>query len=154
VALAGAVWAAQETSGGKSEGGGGAPAYVVPYSIVILCVGLSLLVVCRSSRRREKAKGEKYEVSLSSQITKKHAIPVITPGMRIDQVNKLLGKPTVCRRGDDIYRGLAQAGKLSEEDAAKEHSIYEHPAGRYELVSLDKRVIEVKTQPKPPESED
>ena len=75
-------------------------------------------------------------------------MPVITMGMRVEQINKVLGKPKVCRRGEDIYREQAQAGKLSEEDAAKEYSIYDHPAGRYEIVTLERRVIEIKSQPK------
>ena len=138
--------AAGSTSGG---GGGGAQMYLLPYTVVILCIGLAMLFVCRTARRREKPRGEEYEVSALAEIgTGGAGVPVITVGMRVDQVNKLLGKPEICRRGDDIYRELAQSGKLSEEEAAKEYSVYKHPAGRYELVSLEKRIIEIKTQPK------
>ena len=136
-------------AGSTSGGGGGAQMYLLPYTVVILCIGVAMLFVCRSARRREKPRGEEYEVSTLAEIgTGGPGVPVITVGMRVDQVNKLLGKPEICRRGDDIYRELAQSGKLSEEEAAKEYSVYKHPAGRYELVSLEKRIIEVKTQPK------
>ena len=138
--------AAGSTSGG---GGGGAQMYLLPYTVVILCIGLAMLFVCRTARRRDKPRGEEYEVSTLAEIgTGGPGVPVITVGMRVDQVNKLLGKPEICRRGNDIYRELAQSGKLSEEEAAKEYSVYKHPAGRYELVSLEKRIIEIKTQPK------
>jgi len=36
------------------------PAYVVPYALVILCLGLGLAVVLNSSKRRERAKPEAY----------------------------------------------------------------------------------------------
>jgi hypothetical protein len=141
------------SSSGGGGGGGGARAYVVPYFAVILCIGLGVLVVCRSARRRERPKGEKYEAASLVDIGKKEEVPVISLGMRTDQVNKLLGKPKIRRRGEEIYRELAQAGKLSEDDAAKEYLTYEHPAGRYELVAFDRRVIEIKTQPKAKEDD-
>ena len=144
---------AQEAEEGGGGGGGGPGAYAVPYSIVVLCVGLGLLFVCRSARRRERPKGEEYAGG-AVQIEKAEAVPVISLGMRMDQVNKLLGKPKIARRGADIYRELAQAGKLSEDDAAKEYLIYDHPAGRYELVAFDRRVIEIRNQPKREQSED
>jgi len=142
------AWAeeAESSSGG---GGGGVQMYVASYFLVALSIGLALLFVCRSARRRDKPRGEEYEATSAADIgTGGDGVPVISVGMRMDQVNKLLGKPKIRRRGDEIYRELAQAGKLSEDDAAKEYSIYEHPAGRYELVSFDKRVVEIKTQPK------
>jgi hypothetical protein len=134
--------------GGGGGGGGGAQAYVVPYTIVLLCVGLGVFVICRSARRRDRPKGEEFKVSSLADIGKKEEIPVIQVGMPMSQVNKLLGKPKVRRRGDDIYREAARAGKLSEKDAAKEHLTYDHPAGQYKLVAFDRRVIEIKTQPK------
>ena len=45
-------------SGGKSSGG---VAWVLPYAFVILCIGLGVFVVCRSARRKERAKPEQYE---------------------------------------------------------------------------------------------
>ncbi|MFC1597420.1 hypothetical protein ACFL5Q_05715 [Planctomycetota bacterium] len=156
---AAAVWmivqgiaqAAEEAGG---SGGGGAQSYVLSYFLLILCIGLGLLFVCRSARRRDKPRGEAYEISAAAEHkTSGDGVPIVSIGMRVDQVNKLLGKPTICRRGDDIYRELAQAGKLPEEEAAKEYSVYDHPAGRYELVSLDKRIIEIKKQPKREASE-
>ena len=44
----------------------------------------------------------------------------------------------------EITRRVRCLGK----DAAKEYLTYDHPAGRYELVAFDRRVIEIKTQPK------
>jgi hypothetical protein len=140
------AWAAE---GESSGGGGGAQRYLASYAIVFLCIGLGVFTVVTTGRRREREKGAKLEgVAAGPDLLKKEAgVPVVSLGMLIAQVNKALGKPKISRRGDDIYRELAQAGKLSEEDAAKVYSIYEHPAGRYELVSLDGRVIEIKTQP-------
>jgi hypothetical protein len=133
---------------GEDTGGGGAAPYVFSYFLVILCIGLALLALCRSSRRRERPKGEQYEAkAIGDLVAEKRQVPVIMVGMRMDQVTKLLGKPIVARRGADIYRELAMAGRLSEEEAAKEHLIYDHPVGRYELVVLDKQVVEVKMQP-------
>jgi hypothetical protein len=162
LASAVAIWTAvygvalaQESEGGGGGGGGGPRAYAIPYGIVILCIGLGLLFVCRSAHRREKPKGEEYEATAAlAHIGLPKAVPVISLGMRMDMVNKLLGKPKIRRRGADIYRELAQAGKLSEDDAAKEYLIYDHPAGRYELVAFDRRVIEIRNQPKPMETED
>ncbi len=159
LALAGwiAVYGVAFVQGAEGEGGGGggggAQAYVVPYALVLLCIGLGVFVICRSARRRDRPKGEEYKVSSLADIGKKEAVPVISLGMRMDQVSRILGKPKIRRRGEDIYRELAAAGKLSEEDAAKEYLTYEHPAGRYELVAFDRRVIEIKTQPKPKEDD-
>jgi hypothetical protein len=64
--LAVAVWMgceamvlAKDTPGGASttEGGG---AWVVAYMIVLLVVSLGLIVVCKSSGRRDRAKPEVY----------------------------------------------------------------------------------------------
>jgi hypothetical protein len=115
---------------------------------VLLCVGLGIFLICRPARRRDRPKGEEFRTSSLADIGKEEAVPIISLGMRMDQVNKILGKPKIRRRGEDIYRELAQAGKLSEEDAAKEYLTYDHPAGRYELIAFERRVIEIKTQPK------
>jgi hypothetical protein len=45
----------------KQEAEGGS--YVLAYGLVILGIALGLLVVCRSSRRRDRAKPEQYEES-------------------------------------------------------------------------------------------
>jgi len=41
----------------EPEGG----SYVLPYFLVRLAVGLGLLVVCRASHRRDRAKPEQYD---------------------------------------------------------------------------------------------
>ena len=45
-------------SGGGSSGG---VAWVLPYAFVILCIGLGMFIVCRSARRKERARPEQYE---------------------------------------------------------------------------------------------
>jgi hypothetical protein len=153
-AVYGVALAQEAEEAGGGGGGGGARAYAIPYAMVILGIGVGLLFVCRSAHRRERPKGEEYAAtSALADIGKAAAVPVISLGMRMDMVSKLLGKPKIRRRGADIYRELAQAGKLSEDDAAKEYLVYEHPAGRYELVAFDRRVIEIRNQPKPKETE-
>ena len=47
----------------KEETEGGSGSYVAPYAIVLLGVGLGLLLVCRASRRRERARPESYDES-------------------------------------------------------------------------------------------
>jgi hypothetical protein len=42
------------------QGEGEAPPYVLPYALVILCLGLGLTVVLNSSKRRERAKPEVF----------------------------------------------------------------------------------------------
>lgn len=155
-AVCGVAFAQESEEGGEGGGGGGGgpQAYVMPYTIVILGVGLGLLFVCRSAHRRDKPRGEQYEATGAVPVDEEAAVPIISLGMRMDQVGKLLGKPKIARRGADIYRELAQAGKLSEDDAAKEYLIYEHPAGRYELVAFDRRVVEIRKQPKREEDEE
>ncbi len=144
---------AQEAVGEESESGGGASMYVVPYVVVILGIGLGLFVICRPSRRRDRPKDLEWRstTGLAEVIESAEKIPVVMVGMRIEQVNRMLGKPKIARRGAEIYRELFEQGKLSEEDAEKLYLTYEHSAGRYELVVLDKRVIIVKKQPSPPE---
>jgi apolipoprotein N-acyltransferase len=48
------VWA-QEA---ERDGGRGASPWVFPYALVILAIGLGLLIICKPSGRREKAKVE------------------------------------------------------------------------------------------------
>lgn len=49
------AWAQQ---GSPTVGGRGASPWVLPYALVILGVGLGLLILCKPSKRREKAKVE------------------------------------------------------------------------------------------------
>ena len=34
--------------------------WVLPYALIMLCIGLGMLVVCRSSRRSDRAKPKQY----------------------------------------------------------------------------------------------
>jgi hypothetical protein len=156
--LAMAAWIAIHGVAFAQEGGGGgsagAQSYVLPYAVVLLCIGLAVFVIVRPARRRDRPKGEKYEATSLVDFGKKEVVPVVSLGMRIDQVSKILGKPRIRRRGEEIFRELAQTGNLSEEDAAKEYLTYDHPAGRYELVVFDRKVVEIKRQPKPKKEDD
>jgi hypothetical protein len=53
------VWA-QAPVVAQSSGGG---SYVASYALVLLGIGLGLLLVCRSSRRRDRARPEIYDES-------------------------------------------------------------------------------------------
>ena len=46
---------------GAAEKEASGPSWVLPYAFVILCVGLGMFVVCRSARRKERARPEDYE---------------------------------------------------------------------------------------------
>jgi hypothetical protein len=43
----------------KEDNGGGS--YVLPYFLVILGVGLGMVMVCRASNRRDRARPESYD---------------------------------------------------------------------------------------------
>ena len=53
---------AQRAAKQAGDGGGGDShkVWVMPYALVMLCIGLGMLVVCRSSRRSDRAKPKKY----------------------------------------------------------------------------------------------
>ena len=55
----GAAWAAEEEAAGGDKG----TSWIKPYFIVVFCIALGMLVVCRSARRRERAKPQEYESS-------------------------------------------------------------------------------------------
>jgi hypothetical protein len=59
LAVAVQAWA-QQTGGGGGEDRGAKP-WVLPYALVLLGVGLGMLLICRPSKRRERAKPEQYE---------------------------------------------------------------------------------------------
>jgi hypothetical protein len=59
LAVHGTALAALQQEEKKAEGGGGS--YVLPYALVILGIALGLLVVCRPSHRRDRAKPEQYD---------------------------------------------------------------------------------------------
>jgi len=150
VVLAPVVLAQAGPSEGSQPAGIPGSIWVLPYIVVLLCVGLGVFVVCSPTRRRDRPKALEWKSTTGlAEAIGEAGPPVIMVGMRLDQVIKLLGKPKIARKGSEIYRELYQAGKLSEEDAAKEYLIFEHKAGRYELVVLDKRVIQVRKQPTP-----
>jgi hypothetical protein len=144
--------AAAQAGGGRSKGGG---AWALAYGLTLMGIALGMLFVLKSSRRRERELGEtgfEGAAAATMGMVAVAGIPQIAEGMRIDEVNQMLGKPKITRKASEMYAELAAAGKLSEQDAAKVFCIYEHPAGRYELVFRDKRVVQVKTQPTPPGS--
>jgi hypothetical protein len=61
LAVHGTVLAQQPPNKADSGGGGGGGVYVASYAIVILGIALGLLLVCRPSRRRDRAKPEQYD---------------------------------------------------------------------------------------------
>jgi hypothetical protein len=64
LAIHGAVLAAVTHDGREgSEKGRGGPeggSYVLSYTIAIVCIGVGVLFVCRSSRRRDRARPEEF----------------------------------------------------------------------------------------------
>jgi hypothetical protein len=58
------LWAKE---GSTSEGGGGETSWVMSYFIVLLAVVLGMLVVCRSSSRRDRVKPEAYSEGKTGQ---------------------------------------------------------------------------------------
>jgi hypothetical protein len=60
-ATAAAAWARQSTPPPTTSSSQGPTAWVLPYFIVILCIGLGMLVLCRTSRRSDRAKPQKFE---------------------------------------------------------------------------------------------
>jgi hypothetical protein len=135
------------------EGGGGesklkAQPFVFPYMLVLLFIGLGVFLVCFSSKRRDRPLGAaEYRDEAAAILHAEMKVPTVLMGMRDVKVDQMLGKPKVKRKGEEIFAELAQSGQLPEEEAAKVHAIYEHPAGRYEIVFLDRRVVEIKKQP-------
>ena len=56
-ALCGTVLAAAKE---KEEKGGGPTSWIIPYILVLLGVALGMMLVCRSARRRDRARPETY----------------------------------------------------------------------------------------------
>jgi hypothetical protein len=52
------AWAKGEAT--KDSGDSGSRDWILPYIIVVLCIALGMLVVCKSSGRRDRAKPEAY----------------------------------------------------------------------------------------------
>jgi hypothetical protein len=143
-----ALLLAAEEGGGDGESKLKAQPYVLPYILVLLSIGLGVFLVCFSSKRRDKPLGAaEYKDEAAAILHGDTEVPTVLMGMREAKINQMLGKPRVKRKGEEIFAELAQSGQLPEEEAAKVHAIYEHPAGRYEIVFLDRRVVEIKKQP-------
>ncbi|HBO43297.1 MAG TPA: hypothetical protein DD670_05070 [Planctomycetaceae bacterium] len=53
------AWA-QQAAQAKEESRGAGP-WVLPYALVILCIGLGMMVLCRTSRRSDRARPQQYE---------------------------------------------------------------------------------------------
>ncbi|HID75293.1 MAG TPA: hypothetical protein EYP56_04775 [Planctomycetaceae bacterium] len=144
----GLVLAGEAGSGGEPKLK--AQPFILSYAVVIILVGLGVFLVCLPSRRRERVTGAAAAtVDASELIEEEQKVPQVMMGMREAQVERMLGKPRVRRRGEEIFAELAQTGQLSEEEAAKVYAVYDHPAGRYEIVFLDRRVVEIRRQPSP-----
>ncbi|MBN2473421.1 MAG: hypothetical protein JXB62_02340 [Pirellulales bacterium] len=68
--MGGAAWARGGPGQEESEGGG-VTAWTLPYGLVILGIALGMMLVCRSARRRDRAKPEKYDAKASAKEGKK-----------------------------------------------------------------------------------
>ncbi|MBN2021759.1 MAG: hypothetical protein JW809_03110 [Pirellulales bacterium] len=55
------AWAAKTNEAPKDTGSTQVTPWVLPYALVILGIALGMLVVCRSSRRSDRAKPKAYE---------------------------------------------------------------------------------------------
>ena len=69
--LYGTAWA-QGSSDTKTADSVPAQPFVGPYALVIFAVALGLLIVCNSSRRRDRAKPEQYEDKLAKELAMGH----------------------------------------------------------------------------------
>ncbi|NLY01737.1 MAG: hypothetical protein GXY83_37100 [Rhodopirellula sp.] len=59
------TWAQEAGGQGAAENkASGGAAYVAPYALAILCVGIGVAIVCNPSRRRERARAEDYQQKL------------------------------------------------------------------------------------------
>ena len=58
--LQGIAWAQANKGGSSGPEADEAPPYVMPYALVILCLGLGLTVLLNSSKRRDRAKPEVF----------------------------------------------------------------------------------------------
>jgi hypothetical protein len=52
---------AQAAANSKASSGGGGPAYLLPWALIVMCIGLGLLMVCRTSNRKSRAGPQQYE---------------------------------------------------------------------------------------------
>jgi len=52
---------AQAAEPAEEAGGGGGGPWLMPYALVVLGIGLGMLFVCRSAKRRARAKPEEYK---------------------------------------------------------------------------------------------
>ena len=59
--LEGSVWAKAVKPPATEEKSSNTGVWVLPYTLVILSIGLGMLVVCRTSRRSDRARPQKYE---------------------------------------------------------------------------------------------
>jgi hypothetical protein len=59
-AVEGTVWAKKAAE--KTEDSGSSPTlWVISYALILLCIGLGMLVVCRSASRSDRTKPQQYE---------------------------------------------------------------------------------------------
>lgn len=61
LALYGHALAAPQSKGPPVKEEPGGQAWVLPYFVVLMAVGLGMLMVCRGSRRAERAKPKQYQ---------------------------------------------------------------------------------------------
>lgn len=60
-AIFGTAWAKKPGLPKEDDGGSEVTAWTMPYGLVVLGIALGMLFVCRSSRRRDRARPEAYD---------------------------------------------------------------------------------------------
>jgi hypothetical protein len=82
-------------------------------------------------------------------------VPQVRVGMTHDAIDKVLGRPKTQRVMPGLLQRLApvikQLGIPVEQGEEAEFALYEHPAGAYQLIFYGGRVVQIHSQPQPPE---
>jgi len=76
--------------------------------------------------------------------------PVITVGMTMEEVTRLLGAPSRKMGGGNLlsmFENVSGSASAISRMSSRTFCVYDHPAGKYELVFMGGRVIEVHSQP-------
>ena len=76
--------------------------------------------------------------------------PVITVGMTMEEVTRLLGAPSQKMGGGELLSmaaGVSGSASAMSQMMSRTFCVYDRPAGKYELVFAGGRVIQVHSQP-------
>jgi hypothetical protein len=155
LAVYGVAFAQAKTKDEYTSGAGADQPYVISYAVLLLCVALGLLVVFHGSRRRDRPKGEAYVTASGRKVVAAPTVPVVRIGMTEEAIDKVLGRPKQRRVMPGLVTRLApvlqKLGIAYEQGTDAEYTIYEHPAGSYQLIYYGNHVVQVHSQPQPPQ---